>query len=148
MSEGVLAALKFRPLEGQARVRAIQVHALLQIVATLCIAGGFYAIAQHKNNLGKQHFKSIHAKMGLLTLILSVCAPLGGALSFKYLGLLTKIPERLQPTVKLAHRNLGIATLTVALITIEIILPHHAVWQRVPSKPAAPLGGRKADADV
>lgn len=48
MTEGVVAAIKFRSLEGQERVRAIQFHALLQVAASACIAGAFYAIYQNK----------------------------------------------------------------------------------------------------
>jgi cytochrome b-561 domain containing protein 2 len=48
MSEGVLTALKFRQLEGQQRVAAIQRHLYIQLAAALAITAGFYAIYRNK----------------------------------------------------------------------------------------------------
>ncbi len=56
---------------------------------------------------GKVHFKSLHAKVGLAVFILSIVAPLGGVVSFRRLGLLQRLPEKLQPQIKWAHRNVS-----------------------------------------
>ena len=50
MTEGLLAAVRFRPLDGQARTSAIFHHAYLQIVSITCIFLGFLAI--YKNKVG------------------------------------------------------------------------------------------------
>ena len=51
MTEGVLTALKFRRLEGQQRVPAIQTHLYIQAAATLAVTLGFVAIAWNKVTL-------------------------------------------------------------------------------------------------
>jgi cytochrome b-561 domain containing protein 2 len=48
MSEGVLTALKFRQLEGQQRMAAIQRHLYIQLAAAAAITAGFYAIYRNK----------------------------------------------------------------------------------------------------
>ena len=48
MTEGLLAAVAFRPLEGGARVAAIQNHGLIQAASTLSAGLGFYAIWRNK----------------------------------------------------------------------------------------------------
>ena len=55
--------------------------------------------------LGKPHFRTLHARMGLAALLLGIAAPLGGALAFKSLGLLDGRSETLQQRVKWAHRK-------------------------------------------
>ena len=44
-------------------------------------------------------------QLGLATLLMTILAPLGGALSFKKLGLINMLPEHLHGTVKFAHRK-------------------------------------------
>ena len=56
---------------------------------------------------GKAHFTSWHAKAGLTVFILSIVAPLGGVASFRKFGLLQRMPEKLQPRIKWAHRNVS-----------------------------------------
>ena len=56
---------------------------------------------------GKAHFTSWHAKVGLTVFILSIVAPLGGVASFRKFGLLQRMPEKLQPRIKWAHRNVS-----------------------------------------
>ena len=48
MAEGVLTAIKFRPREGSSRIRAICTHVFWQLLALICIAGGFIAIYENK----------------------------------------------------------------------------------------------------
>ena len=48
LTMGVVRSVTFRPLEGTARTKAIQVHALLQILALSCAFAGLAAIVQNK----------------------------------------------------------------------------------------------------
>lgn len=49
MGNGVLTAFQFRHvMDANARVKAIQKHALWQLAAVFCIGSGFYAIYQNK----------------------------------------------------------------------------------------------------
>mmetsp|Transcript_30061 Transcript_30061/g.66602 ORF Transcript_30061/g.66602 Transcript_30061/m.66602 type:complete len:240 (+) Transcript_30061:50-769(+) len=127
MTEGLISSVMFRQLDGPERVRAIQSHALLQLRAILCIIVGFAVIYWNKIIHNKQHFKSTHAKFGLATLILSVVAPLNGVVSFRKLGIIQKFPEKWQPRLKWLHRRIGALTWLLALVTIQLALPHHAV---------------------
>ena len=56
----------------------------------------------------KPHFRSIHAKFGLATLVLGFLAPLGGFVSFRRFGLLQRFPDQLQMRIKWFHRNVSI----------------------------------------
>ncbi len=56
---------------------------------------------------GKAHFTSWHAKVGLAVFTLSILVPLGGIVSFRKFGLLQRLPEKLQPQIKWAHRNVS-----------------------------------------
>lgn len=129
MSEGVLTALKFRQLEGQQRVAAIQRHFYIQLVAALAVSAAFYAIYRNKVIHGKAHFKTTHGKLGFATLLLAFVAPLGGALSFKKFGLINALPEALHGTVKYAHRKVGLVTWLMALLTVQLQLTHPAVFK-------------------
>lgn len=53
---------------------------------------------------GKEHFASLHGKVGALNLLLVALAPVLGVVSFRRMGLITKLPEALQPRVKWLHR--------------------------------------------
>jgi len=55
--------------------------------------------------LGKPHFRTVHARVGLAALLLGLAAPAAGALAFKSLGLLARAPESVQLRVKWAHRK-------------------------------------------
>ncbi|EFJ53321.1 hypothetical protein VOLCADRAFT_120257 [Volvox carteri f. nagariensis] len=101
MTEGLIAAIHFRQIDGPERVKAIWSHALLQLRAVICVIIGFGVIYRRKIILGKPHFVSLHAKFGLATLILSILMPLWGLL--------------------------GLLTWLLALVTIELALPHPAV---------------------
>ena len=103
-------------------------------------------------NGGKQHYQSAHARFGVATLLLLAATVLGGAASFRRLGLLTRLPERMQPTLKAMHRivgrrcisliyyrrvnsemdlflQLGLVVWLLGLVTVELALGHHAVWK-------------------
>ena len=47
-SLGVVRSITFRTLEGKARVKAIQIHAFLQICALSCMFAGLATIVQNK----------------------------------------------------------------------------------------------------
>ena len=52
----------------------------------------------------KPHFTSLHGKVGVIALVLVGAAPALGFLSFRKMGLLTRLPAEMQPKVKWAHR--------------------------------------------
>ncbi|KAI3436714.1 hypothetical protein D9Q98_006129 [Chlorella vulgaris] len=127
MTEGIMAAVRFRPNEGVARVAAITNHALIQLAATACISLGFYAIYHNKNLMGKSHFLSLHGKMGLLTFLLALASPLLGALSFRRLGLVQRFPQHWQPRLKWLHRLVSAYAYVLSMVTMQLALPHPAV---------------------
>ena len=57
-----------------------------------------------QNLKGKQHFTSLHGKVGLLTFVLALASPALGTLSFRRLGLIQRFPEDWQPRLKWLHR--------------------------------------------
>lgn len=123
MTEGVLRAIAFRKIgAGGLRVRAIWTHAIFQGVGVLSIVAGFWVIYANKNLHGKPHFYTWHGRFGLAASLLSACAALGGALSFKTLGLLSLLPEPLHPTVKKGHKLAGLVIWLLGLFTIELAL--------------------------
>jgi len=80
---------------------------------------------------GKQHFTSLHGKVGLLNFLLSLASPTLGILSFKYLGIYNKLPDTWQPYTKWAHRFLAVSTWLLALVTMQLDLPHSAVFEGI-----------------
>lgn len=66
-------------------------------------------------------------QVGLATLVLTVLAPLGGAVSFKRLGMIYTFPESWHPRIKWLHRSVGVLVWLMAMTTIELALPHPAV---------------------
>lgn len=69
-------------------------------------------------------------QFGLATIILSFLMPVWGLVSFRRMGIIQRFPERLQPLIKMMHRQLGLVTWLLALMTIELALPHPAVYKR------------------
>lgn len=63
MTEGIVAAYRFRNLDGGPRVQAIQNHGWIQGAATVSVALGFLAIWRNKAAKGKPHFTSLHGKV-------------------------------------------------------------------------------------
>jgi len=129
MSEGVLSAVMFRTLDGPERVSAIWSHALLQARAMVCIVAGFVVIYRNKVVNGRSHFLSTHAQVGLATMLLSLGSPLLGLVSFRRMGIIQRFPERLQPRIKWLHRQLGVVTWLMSLVTIQLALRHPAVYK-------------------
>lgn len=66
---------------------------------------------------GKSHFTSFHGKVGVLVMALVAAAPALGFLSFRKMGLLTRLPAEQQSRVKWAHR----------LVSADAM---HAAWHR------------------
>ena len=128
MAEGAYAAVKFRTADGPDRVSLIWRHAAIQGAGVLCACIGFYAIYTNKTLHGKPHFTSYHSYAGLAAFVLALVAPLGGLVSFKRLGMLTKLPQSYWAPVKLAHRKAGSATVFVALLAVLLTLTHKAVY--------------------
>lgn len=50
-----------------------------------------------------------------------------GLVSFRRVGIIQRFPEKWQPRIKAAHRQLGLLTWLLALVTIELALTHPAV---------------------
>ena len=81
----------------------------------------------HQSRLGKPHYATLHGKLGLAAVVLSIATPLLGAVSFKTLGLLTRFPQHTHARVKRAHRSLGAAALTAAALAAFVGVGHPAV---------------------
>lgn len=132
MCEGILAAYRLRPTEGSQRVSALANHMWIQVAAIVCISLGFLTIYINKNMHAKHHFTSLHGKVGLVnTLAATVIAPALGAASFKWVGLYENLPEPLQKNVKLVHRLVAAITWVLSLVTMQLDLPHVAVFQGI-----------------
>ncbi len=127
MAEGILSAHRFRTMDGAPRAAAIANHSLVQGAAAGCALAGFAAIYANKALHGKPHFSTLHGKCGALALITAVGAPALGAVSFRALGLLGRLPPAAQPTVKWAHRLLGAVAWALGLVAMQLDLPHPAV---------------------
>lgn len=99
---------------GNQRLRQLIVHAWTMAAAVACAGLGAYAIYSNKTLHDKPHFVSLHARIGLATLCLSVVAPLLGVVAFKKLGIYEGLPLALQTQVKWLHRNTGKITFFLA----------------------------------
>jgi hypothetical protein len=62
-------------------------------------------VSQTRRHLLNVVVLDISMQLGLATLLLTIVAPLGGALSFKKLGMINMLPDYLHGTVKFAHRK-------------------------------------------
>lgn len=106
MSEGVILAALFRHVDaGADRVAAIRQHAMVQLTSLASLLLGFLAIWKNKIIHHKNHFTSLHGKVGLLTIGMSCASVLLGALSFKALGLINHLPLKTQAQIKGLHRK-------------------------------------------
>lgn len=84
-------------------------------------------MAQDINN--KNHFTSLHGKMGLITTFFSVFTTIFGTLNFRQLGFLMKFPEKWHAFLKWFHRYIGITTFMLALFVMQLDLPHPSVME-------------------
>lgn len=100
----MLLAIDFRALVGDKRKRAISVHLLYQALGLLLLLLGFAAMWVNKSLQGHPHLATTHGVLGFTALLALTAAAVGGAFSFRALGILDKLPGLLQPYVKSAHR--------------------------------------------
>lgn len=131
MCEGITAAFKLRPTDGPPRVTALQNHMLVQLTATAFILLGFSVIYWNKMLNGKSHFTSLHGKVGLITTILAAVTPSMGLVSFRKYGILDTFPNEWQPVIKWAHRFIAVVTWSLAILTMQLDLPHKDVMQGI-----------------
>ncbi|QDZ21076.1 cytochrome b-561-like protein [Chloropicon primus] len=122
MGEAVRIAIDFRSTEGQERVKRITRHMLVNLGTLALITVGFASIYKNKASirLGKDHYKSYHAKLGLFVFIMTVFVVAGGLLSFKKLGLINIFPEKHHGLVKTLHRLGGGTTFFLSLVVMEL----------------------------
>jgi len=110
MTPGAFLALKLRGAPGPAlRVAGLWAHAALQTAASAACFGGLVAIVANKTIKRKPHLVSLHATLGAASLLLALCALASGAGAFRALGIWDRLPDRIKPLAKRAHRNLGFA---------------------------------------
>jgi hypothetical protein len=136
MAEGILSAISLRPVTaGSDRIRGITAHAAVALRTGACVAIGASAIVLNKVLHGKRHFGSLHAKVGLLALLMTAATPLLGALAFRSWRLLPRLlgwPADKEPppatvlAIKRAHRCLGTASYFVSVVAIQLALGHKA----------------------
>jgi len=128
MTEAVRTAISFRgKLGGEERVRSISRHMYVNVAAVLLAIAGFVAIYKNKIRLGKQHFQSYHARIGLFVFVSTLAVAAGGFLSFKKMGLINFFAEKLHPTIKRGHRAAGVVTYFFAVLVVELGLLTGAV---------------------
>lgn len=105
----------------------ITFHWVLQFFAWILIGFGFGAIYANKNLHGKQHFASLHAIFGLVTLISIQVVILGGVWA-KYS---VKLRAILKPVrAKLIHSFFGIVAYNLGIVTIGLGL-YTKWWDKV-----------------
>lgn len=120
MSEGVMAAVRFRKREGGDRVAAIWLHAFTMGFALLSVAGGFAAIYANNIRKGSPHFTTLHGKLGVGAVALTLMSAAGGAVSFRRLGLLQRFGHKTQLRIKQLHRALGPVAYFLALAALYL----------------------------
>lgn len=115
-TEGILAIssknVLTKALSFQLRVRY---HWIFQITTIACTIIGFIVVFVNKNIHSKHHFKSWHGIIGLITVILTVSASIGGLLTLYS----SALKNYLSPSVnKLFHTAAGIITFVFGSVTI------------------------------
>ena len=81
-------------------VAAIWLHAFTMGFALLSVAGGFAAIYANKIRKGSPHFTTLHGKLGVGAVALTLMSAAGGAVSFRRLGLLQRFGHKTQLRIK------------------------------------------------
>lgn len=104
MCEGIAVALRARDVDGNARVSRLMSHMWVQLSSIFCASLGFAAIYVNKTMHGKNHFTSLHGKLGLIAYLMSLAVAALGISSFKHLGLIEALPASLHPSMKWIHR--------------------------------------------
>ena len=70
-------------------------------------------------NHGKAHFQTLHGKFGLCTFLTAVAVAGGGLVSFRRMGLITRLPGSVQPKVKWLHRSVSCSIRPSEVIVFE-----------------------------
>jgi cytochrome b-561 domain-containing protein 2 len=80
-------------------------HWIIQIIAAICNLVGFVTIIVYKNERGRTHFRSDHAIVGLVAIVLSFVTCAGGFVTLYA----TKLKDWIKPSQnKLIHTITGI----------------------------------------
>jgi hypothetical protein len=91
-----------------------ELHWIIQIVAAISNIVGFATIIHHKTIKGLSHFQSSHAILGLVTIILSFVAAVGGISTL----CAAKLKKWIKPShIKLLHTILGMLTFVLGIAT-------------------------------
>lgn len=87
-------------------------HWIIQIVAAICNLVGFVTIIVNKNRGGRSHFRSNHAIVGLVAIVLSFVTCAGGFITLYA----TELKEWIRPSHnKLIHTIVGILTFVLGV---------------------------------
>lgn len=119
MCEGISIAYRVRDLDGNSRVGLLTKHLWTQVASIMCVSLGFAAIYVNKNIHGKNHFTSLHGKLGLVTYLLSLTAVSLGVGCFKKLGLVQMLPNSLHPCIKWIHRMVRYYRRSLCLLLLK-----------------------------
>lgn len=101
----------------------VTLHWILQTVGSCLIAAGFVVIIASKNSNGKPHFASWHGIFGLIAIIGSAVAMIGGVVA-KYSFPIRQIIRPV--TVKVLHSLLG--TIVYILMIFSVLLGIYSGW--------------------
>ena len=123
-TRGIQIGWRARDTDGTARVGALTNHMTTQVAGVACASVGFAVIYLNKYINGKDHFTSLHGKLGLLTMLLTSAVAALGYCGFKKHS---PLPAHLHSSAKFFHRGLGASTWVLSLVTIVVVLPHKAV---------------------
>ena len=104
MVEGVTLAYRARLADGEARSDILTNHMWLQVTSGVLVCMGFGAIYANKALNDKEHFVSLHGKLGAMTAALTVLLLALGSLSFRKLGLIHVVPTEYHSLLKWMHR--------------------------------------------
>lgn len=107
--EAVQIFNKSNPVRSWLPVRPVTFHWLLAGTSMICIGGGMYAVFTHKENLGKEHFVSLHSKLGLVANSGMFMTAIGGVLTLYRRNL------SLPPIVKTGHMVAGAVVYSCAV---------------------------------
>ena len=77
------------------------------------------------------HIKSWHSLLGVVAIAGAGAAALGGAVSFRRIGILAKLPAHMQPLVKAVHKYAGASVWLLAMVTMLLGLQTHGAGPRI-----------------
>lgn len=106
-ARGIQTSWKGRDTDGNARVAILQSHMTTQLAGLAAAVLGFVVIYFNKYIHGKDHFTSLHGKLGLLAMLLTSVVTVLGYCGFKKYS---PLPIHLHASIKWAHRGLGAAS--------------------------------------